>query len=529
MKRKIFIYTLIGIFCFTGKYTFAQISEGGTPISFSSDMVTGKGKIPLIAMPSIDARTLLQEDEMARAENAQIPFRFGKDIDVDIDIKKDGIKKETRDGGNLWLLQIHCPEAFSINLIYDRFKLAEGSKFFIFNEDRTMILGAYTPEVSNNQYNEFATDLIQGNTIILEYYEPKFSENGVIHISKVIHGYVNTFDDSRGLGDSENCHNDVICQQWNNWINERRAVTLILVDNNTTFCSGCLVNNTSQDFTPYILTANHCYFNSDGSAKRNPSTNIFRFFYWRPNCVAGSNIGAGTPIGWQSITGATLRAHHSATDFVLLQLNTRPPTYWNVYYAGWDRTATPAQSSTCIHHPRGDAMKITVDNHAATIENNYDPPGGNGPANCWRVFWDSGSTQTGSSGSPLFNVSHRIVGQLYGGTASCSNPSGHDNFGRFHLSWTGDNTDATRLDNWLAPGLGNNAPQMLDGIVQTCTTTLSNTSITSNTTIYACLSVTNTFQNVTVLNGAKLTVISNGSEVILSNFEVVAGSQLEIQ
>ena len=180
-----------------------------------------------------------------------------------------------------------------------------------------MILGAFTPEVSNNPYNDFATDLLQGNTIVLEYYEPKSSDDGVININKVIHGYINTFGDGRGLGNSGKCNNDVICQQYINWINERRAVTMLLVNNNTAFCSGCLVNNTNQDFTPYILTANHCYF--DGNTQiSNPGTSIFRFFYWRPNCTAGSTIGTGTPTGWQSITGATLRARHGATDFALL-------------------------------------------------------------------------------------------------------------------------------------------------------------------------------------------------------------------
>jgi hypothetical protein len=322
MKRQAFIFTLIGILCFTGKYTFAQISEGGTPVSFSLGLDTGKEKIPVVAMPPVDARALLKEDEMARAEDALIPFRFGKALDVDIDIKKAGTKIELSNGDKLWLVKIHCPYAYSINLIYDSFRLAEGSKFFIYNEDRTMILGAFTPEVSNNPYDEFATDLVQGNTIIIEYFEPKSSDDGVIHISKVIHGYVNTFSKSNGLGNSGNCNNDVICQQWNNWINERRAVIMLLVDNNTAFCSGCLVNNTRQDFTPYILTANHCYFNRNGGQISNPATGIFRFFYWRPNCAAGSNTGTGTPTGWQSITGATLRARNAATDFALLQLNT---------------------------------------------------------------------------------------------------------------------------------------------------------------------------------------------------------------
>jgi len=194
MKRQLVSVILIGIL---SQYAFGQISEGGTPISFSLDM--GRDIIPVMAMPSVDAKTLIEKDERQRAEDSQIPFRFGYAHDVDIDIKKAGTMKELPNGDKLWLLKIHCPDAFSVNLIYSRYRLSEGSKFFIYNEDRTMILGAFTPEVSNNQYNEFATDLVQGNTVVLEYYEPKSSNDGVIHISKVIHGYVNTFF-SNGLG-----------------------------------------------------------------------------------------------------------------------------------------------------------------------------------------------------------------------------------------------------------------------------------------------------------------------------------------
>jgi len=154
MKRQVLILILIG---FLSQYAFGQISEGGTPISFSLDIDAGKENIPVIAMVPVDTRTLLEEDERQRAEDAQIPFRFGYAHDVNIDIKKSGVKKELSNGDNLWLLKIHCPDAYSINLIYNRFRLGEGSKFFIYNEDRTMVLGAFTPEVSNNEFDEFAT------------------------------------------------------------------------------------------------------------------------------------------------------------------------------------------------------------------------------------------------------------------------------------------------------------------------------------------------------------------------------------
>lgn len=184
MKRKSLIFVLVCIFYLSCQYTLAQISEGGKPISFALGIETLE--IPALEMPLVNVKALLEEDENTKTEDTQRPFRFGYVIDVDIDIKKAGVQKQLLNGDRLWILKMHSFDAYSINLIYDRFRLGKGSKFFVYNEDKTMILGAFTPEVSNNTYNEFATDLVQGNTIVLEYYEPEFSNDGIIHISKVI-------------------------------------------------------------------------------------------------------------------------------------------------------------------------------------------------------------------------------------------------------------------------------------------------------------------------------------------------------
>jgi hypothetical protein len=89
MKKQLVILILIGMYL-TGQYTFGQISEGGTPISFSLEIDTEKVKTPVLVMPPVDARALLQEDETMRKEYPQMerPFRFGYAIDVHIDIKK---------------------------------------------------------------------------------------------------------------------------------------------------------------------------------------------------------------------------------------------------------------------------------------------------------------------------------------------------------------------------------------------------------------------------------------------------------
>jgi len=81
MKRQVFILTLMGIL---SQYAFGQVSEGGAPISFSFNIDAEKEKIPVLVMPPVNVKALLQEDKEARTENAQRPFRFGYAIDVDI-------------------------------------------------------------------------------------------------------------------------------------------------------------------------------------------------------------------------------------------------------------------------------------------------------------------------------------------------------------------------------------------------------------------------------------------------------------
>ena len=52
-------------------------------------------------MPPVDVQALFEEDENAKEDGAPKPFRFGCAIDVDIDIKKAGMKKELLNGDNL--------------------------------------------------------------------------------------------------------------------------------------------------------------------------------------------------------------------------------------------------------------------------------------------------------------------------------------------------------------------------------------------------------------------------------------------
>ena len=79
-------------------------------------------------------------------------------------------------------------------------------------------------------------------------------------------------------------------------------------------------------------------------------------------------------------------------------------------------------------------MKISETNRAA-ISKTFSPILGGTPVDCWGIIWDSGVTEKLSSGSPLFDPSQRIIGQLTAGKSDCDKKSEKDYYGRFDVSW----------------------------------------------------------------------------------------------
>lgn len=157
----------------------------------------------------------------------------------------------------------------------------------------------------------------------------------------------------------------------------------------------------------------------------------------------------------------------------MLELNDVPSGNQEAYYAGWSRSSSAATSAACIHHPAGDVKKISLDTDPLTnvsIETSWciDPPYTyvTTPANClWAAVFNTGTVQPGSSGSPIFDQNHRIVGQLRGDYLKtdenyCNSRRGQ--FGRFDVSWIGGGQDSTRLSYWLDPE--NDDPPYLNGV-----------------------------------------------------------------
>lgn len=426
------LYTLLfasAIFCTT---THAQISAGGEPQSFSKPNLSQTFEVK--TMPALDIPAIIAAEE-ARGDEPR-PYKFGENIPVAFSMNNSGTWEEMKKG-RLWRLGIKSDDAFSLNFIFDQFYLPEGATFFIYNAQKDYVLGAFTSQ-NNRDDRSFATDLVKGEMAILEYYEPnEVRGQGLIRLETVTHGYKDLFHilGEHSTAGSGSCNNDVNCPGWEDWQDDKRSVG-IMISGGSGFCTGAMVVDVPQSGTPYFLTANHCMGG-------NTANWVFRFNYEHIVCNQSA-----TPTA-QSITGATLRANWATSDFALLQLSSTPPANYNVYYAGWTNDGLAATQSTGIHHPSGDVKKISRENSTLT-STGWGGPGNSHWAN---PGWDDGVTEPGSSGSPLFDQNHRVVGQLHGGQSACGNPANQqgDVYGKFSVSWGGNNTNSTRLSNWLDP------------------------------------------------------------------------------
>jgi len=397
----------------------AQVSFGGQPLGL------GQAHLPqpqLFMMPEVDAAALMAEDEQRIAEGIKGPYRFGFNHATDISTANSGTWTTLPNGDAVWRVAIECPGAFSINFEFNDYVVPEGAQVFVYN-DMDEVLGAFTAE-SNPGHQELGVTQLQGDRITIEYIEP-FAVRGEGHlrIGQVTHAYRDLFRTLKGFGTSGSCNNNVICPEGDPWRDQIRSVAMITVGGSGV-CTGQLINNCQNNGTPYFLTANHCLGGNNSW--------VFRFNWNSPVCTPTTNAPTN-----QTVSGSQLRANNAASDVALLQLNSTPPASYNVFYTGWDKSGTAPTASTCIHHPDGDIKKISFDTNPATSVSW-------GGAACWRIAnWEDGTTEPGSSGSGLWNQNGLLIGQLYGGTASCSNNI-NDYFGRFSTSypflqtWLGD-------------------------------------------------------------------------------------------
>jgi lysyl endopeptidase len=461
----------------------AQVTNEGTPASWdviekSNTRSNRLSALKAVELPAIDIKKVRNED-LTNDKIRTKPFRVGIMRKVNFGLTKGGMWSQLPNGDRIWKILFSSKDALNLSVVFDEFYLPKGAKIYLYNDDKSDLLGAYT-ENNNNKEKSLGTWLVNGDKLWIEYFEPaEVKGEGVLNISHVNHsyrfghkyqkGYYNDDKADEFFGSSGNCNHDVDCSIGADFEDQRdllkKSVAFMFMpipnSNSVGICTGTLVNNTSQDKKPYFLTANHCA----GSP-----TNLYtmRFNWVSPNPVCGSSDNSTNSTTNFTINGATLKAQNSNSDFMLLELNSSIPDTWDVTYAGWDKSDTNPLFVVGIHHPQGDIMKICRDN-SGVIKVPHSISG-SPVAQTWEITtagggWELGVTEGGSSGSALFDDNGRIIGQLFGGAASCfgTNDNGAlDFYGRFAQSWDAGNSTATRLKEWLDPG--NSNPNTLDAL-----------------------------------------------------------------
>lgn len=185
-----------------------------------------------------------------------------------------------------------------------------------------------------------------------------------------------------------------------------RATVAILIGNEFQ-CTGTLLNNTRNDFTPYVLTARHCQKGDLGGGDPGAAENVT--VYWDAVTACGSTLGSiydgNAPVQYG---GATTVVEQQ--DAWLIKLDSPPPVQ-DAYWAGWDATGGVFTGGYAIHHALGKnrqyvewygqalAQKIS----AAALKVSYD-------SDFWGLVNQVGSVGAGASGGGLFDPDNRVVG-----------------------------------------------------------------------------------------------------------------------
>ena len=418
--------------------TGPRIAHTKTPLS----------EVEQVTMPPQDNEALLAA-EMERRGPGIAP-RFAVNLETNISPATHGTWDYLANGNAVWRLRIRSAGAKSLNLGFTKYIMPHGGTLVLYSPGYERVMGPFTPS-GNEEHEQLWTPVLNGDELVVEVQLPKATVPALqLQLKYVNHDFLGFAEMLSG-----SCNLDVICGGADGWdiVDHYRDIiqsVAVIGTGGGTFCTGFLVNNTRQDCTPYFMTAFHCGITQGSAPSLVAYWNFQNSTCRQPNSPQSGAPGNGTLNDFN--TGAIFKAGWSNSDFTLVQFDDPVSETAGAFFAGWSaEDAAPSDTVICIHHPGTDEKRISFEfnpTHIGAWGTGADPvPSGN---HIIIPDWDTGTTEGGSSGSPLFNNQKRVVGQLHGGGAACGNNE-YDSFGWFHFSWEGGGTPATRLKDWLDP------------------------------------------------------------------------------
>ena len=429
--------------------TFRPLPEGSEKSSKLRSVVDY-----FVEMPSLDTDSARYIDDLPG--NRVGGLKFAHTFFTNLSPENSGIVFNAEDGSKIWKVGIRSNGAFTLNVLFSEFELPEGATVFLYNPDRSVVLGPFTRENRPNG-GEFPVAPVEGDELIVEYREPLgVSFPGKIRITEVNHDYRGLFRTTPRFNSLDMpCLPDVSCNPALDTIS--RSVCLLII-NGTFYCTGTLLNNTAKDGKPYLLTASHCLSNNASYGSR-----IVAFMnYGSPHCdnrIRGSEEF--------SLSGSVCRALSNKIDFALVEFMETPPRDYRPYLAGWSISSEVTNDTPYIsvHHPNGDTQKYCTEEDPITMADWPIAADSIAPGNHWYVeHWEIGHTWGGSSGCGLFDRNMRLRGGLTGGSSGgatgCSTYTEGDYYFRLDRAWNQFTDFSKQLKHWLDPVSKDNTQTM---------------------------------------------------------------------
>ena len=272
--------------------------------------------------------------------------------------------------------------------------------------------------------------VVMGDTLVIELVLAKGVNPKALRLNvpRLSHLDASPIEGEKGLkariGASGSCNKDIVCRvnPPAGFVSTAKSVAHMIFTNpqGTFICSGTLLNNNHSPKKQLFWTAAHCF------TQQSVADTLQTYWLFDATTCGGSTANPAYSV----LTGGAFVRHSNTTrDTSLLELKTAPPA--GAVYAGWSNTLIGSTNTAVegIHHPSGDLKKYSL----GTVTGLSASALGSSPL--YRVVWNLGTTEGGSSGSGLFTVTssggYQLRGGLYGGTSYCSAPRDPDYYSRF--------------------------------------------------------------------------------------------------
>jgi len=435
--------------------SIAQTGEGIEPNSFKYNLA-----------PVVSSIALTPESGFFKPHTQSpkpgTPIPIGRVYDTMVNFLEVSDKTYLRGVGDIYRLNVLVEGSEVMLPYFSVFFLPGGCTFHTYSPDGNIVNGAYS---GNDNPGGMATSLraLPGDRMVMELFVP---QGTAISPDIILSGLAFIPEKATAdFGGSGKCEVNVNCEEGAAWQLQKKSVVRILIRNGFSvyWCTGSLVNNTSLDKKPYILTANHC---GKGATAENLGQWQFFFNYESAGCPSPITEPARQLlVGAKKVAASDLSNGRIGSDFYLTLLNQGIPSDFQSYFLGWTALNEPSSAGVSIHHPQGDIKKIST-YITPLVSTSWE----NTPNTHWRVIWAKtanghGVTEGGSSGSPIFNSDGLMLGTLTGGQASCdsANLTQPDYYGKFFYHWDQNGTaDTLQLKPFLDPG--NTGTTMLSGM-----------------------------------------------------------------